>query len=160
MPNESETTSSFPVLFRLLGVIVFGASILGCGQTEIGGGTKGIASGGGSTEAVYGIAEGQKLGFAIFTDIPSDGAVASVGSTWSGAITPQQGKNLEYNGSNDRLNIDGTEYDLANGRVFLVKVNQGDFSVSQLNIPFTDADYRAEFDRIANINEVKAFRGN
>ena len=133
------------------------ASIIGCGKSESGGGSRSVLAGGTSTEAVYGIGEGKKLGFVMFTDIPSEGTVASAGSTWTGHIAPKKGQAVNYKGSADGLDINGTEYKFASGRVFLVSSKDDNISVSQINVPIGDASYDSEIDRIAKTADVQAF---
>ena len=133
------------------------ALIIGCGKFESGGGSRSVLAGGTNTEAVYGFGEGKKLGFVMFTDIPSEGTVASAGSTWTGHIAPKEGQAVVYKGSADGLDINGTEYKFANGRVFLVSSKDDNISVSQLNFPIKDSIYDAEIDRIAETEEVQEF---
>ena len=132
-------------------------SITGCGEFGSGGGSRSVLAEGNNTEAVYGFGEGKKLGFVMFTDIPSEGTVASAGSTWTGHIAPKEGQAVVYKGSADGLDINGTEYKFANGRVFLVSSKDDNISVSQLNVPIGDASYDSEIDRIAKTADVQAF---
>lgn len=60
-------------------------------KEKTGGGSRGIVAGAIAREAVYGIRAGKKLGFVMFTDIPSEGTSVSGGSTWTGHIKPTSG---------------------------------------------------------------------
>ena len=133
------------------------ASIIGCGKYTSGGGSRSVIAGGTSTKAVYGFGEGMQLAFVVFTDIPSDGTVASGGSTWTGRIAPKKGRTVDYKGSADGLDINGNEYSFANGRVFFVSTEEDTISVSQLDVPIRDANYKAEIDRIVETEEVQEF---
>jgi hypothetical protein len=55
------------------------------------------------------------------------------------------------------MDINGTEYEFVKGRVFLVSTKEGRISVNQLDIPISDANYEAEVDRIAELEEVQEF---
>jgi hypothetical protein len=133
------------------------ASFVGCRKFESGGGSRSVVVGSTAYSAVYGFGEGKKLGFVMFTDISSEGTVASAGSTWTGHIAPTTGQTVEYKGSADRLDINGTEYTFANGRVFLVSTQEDNISVIQLNVPIGDSMYDAEIDRIEKTEDVQGF---
>jgi hypothetical protein len=81
----------------------------------------------------------------------------SAGSTWTGHIEPTKGLTVHYQGSADGLEINGTGYTFAKGRVFLVSTKQGSISVGQLDVPIGDAVYDAEIDRIVELDEVQKF---
>ena len=139
-------------------IAVLLASTVGCGKSErTGGGSRGIVAGTIARVSVYGIRAEKRLGFVIFTDLPSEGTIVSAGSTWTGQIKPAKGLAVDYQGSADGLQINGTEYKLANGRVFLVSTKEGNISVDQLNVPVGDAAYDAEIDRIVELEEVQEF---
>ena len=134
------------------------ASIVGCGKLEqTGGGSRGIVAGAIARVAVYGFRAEKKLGFVMFTDIPSEGTSVSAGSTWTGQIEPTKGLTVDYKGSADGLEINGTEYKFANGRVFLVSTKGDTILVDQLNVPIGDIRYDAEIDRIVKLKEVREF---
>ena len=132
-------------------------SIVGCAKDKTGGGSRGIVAGGIAREAVYGILAGKELGFVMFTDLLSEGTSVSGGSTWTGKIKPTEGLTVSYRGSEDGLEIDGTEYTFVNGRVFTVSTKGDALSVDQLDTPIGDALYDAEIDRIVELKEVQAF---
>ncbi len=68
-----------------IAIAVLLASIVGCGKLELtGGGSRSIVAGAIARAAVYGFGAEEKLGFVMFTDIPSEGTMASAGSTWAG----------------------------------------------------------------------------
>ncbi len=140
--------------------VVILASIIGCGKTKSGGGSRSVVVGSDASQAVYGIREGNELGFAIFTDIRPEGTVASAGSTWTGTIAPKTGQTIDYKGSAEGLEINGTEYKFAKGRVFLVSTKEETFTVSQLRVPIGDTNYDAELDRIIETADVQAFLRN
>jgi hypothetical protein len=131
------------------------ASIIGCGKLTSGGGSRSVSAGAENTTAVYGFDGGMKLAFVVFTDISSDGTVASGGSTWTGSIAPKKGRAVNYTGSADRLDINGTEYKFASGRVFFVSTKDDAISVSQLDLPIGDENFDAEIDRIAETEEMQ-----
>lgn len=132
-------------------------SIVGCRKEETGGGSRGIVVGGIAREAVYGIRDRKELGFVMFTDLPSEGTSVSGGSTWTGQIKPTEGLTVSYGGSENGLEIDGTEYKFTDGRVFAVSTKGDTLSVDQLDVPIGGALYDAEIDRIVELKEVQAF---
>lgn len=95
----------------------------------------------------------------IFTDSPSPGTAASASSSWTGYVTAGQGRPLDYHRGSDQLTINGVDFPFAKGRVFLVAMSRGAVSVTQLDVPITDASYKVEFARIAGSGEVKTFLG-
>ena len=78
-------------------------------------------------------------------------------STWTGTIAPKTGQTIDYKGSAEGLEINGTEYKFAKGRVFLVSTKEETFTVSQLKVPIGDTNYDAELDRIIETADVQAF---
>jgi hypothetical protein len=132
-------------------------SIIGCGEFGSGGGTRSVNAGGISARAVYGYSGDKKLGFVMFTDVASEGTVASGGSAWTGSITPKMGQAVDYKGSANGLEINGSQYNFTNGRVFLVSAKDDNVSVRQLNMPIKDASYASEIDRIVKTEEVQQF---
>jgi hypothetical protein len=132
--------------------------VTGCGQKEkSGAGSRGIAKGSVAREAVYGIRTGNKLGFIMFTDIPSLGASSVADSKWTGHIKPEKGLAVDYKGDTHRLQINGTQYDFDEGRVFLVSTDDGSIAVKQLAIPIDDAGFNDEINRLAETKEVTDF---
>ena len=132
--------------------------ITGCGMKEkTGGGSRGIVKGNVAREAVYGIRAGKKLGFIMFTDIPSLGTRTSAGSKWTGHIKPEKGLAIDYKGDTHRLQINGTQYDFDEGRVFLVSTEDGSIAVKQLAIPIDNAGFNDEINRLAETKEVTDF---
>ena len=117
-----------------IAIAVILASIVGCGQKKTGGGSRSIGAGATARASVYGIRAGMKLGFLMFPDIPSEGTNVSAG-----------------------LEINGTEYKFANGRVFLVSTKGDAILVDQLNVSISDIRYDAEIDRIVKLQEVQEF---
>jgi hypothetical protein len=93
----------------------------------------------------------------MFTDVASEGTVASGGSAWTGSITPKMGQAVDYKGSANGLEINGSQYNFTNGRVFLVSAKDDNVSVRQLNMPIKDASYASEIDRIVKTEEVQQF---
>jgi hypothetical protein len=144
-------------LINLIAIAVILASIVGCKKEKTGGGSRSIVAGTTARASVYGISAGMKLGFVMFTDIPSDGANVSAGSTWTGHIEPTKGLAVNYEGSTDELKINGIEHEFAGGRIFLVSTTGDTLSIEQLNVPIGDAPYDAEIDRIVMLKEVQAF---
>jgi len=145
-------------LVNAIAIAVLLASSVGCGKLEIsGGGSRSIAAGAIARAAVYGFRAEKELGFVLFTDIPSEGTSVSAGSTWTGQIEPTKGLAVDYKGSADGLEINGTEYSFANGRVFLVSTKEDNISVDHLDVPIGDAMYDAEIDRIVKLEEVQEF---
>jgi len=67
------------------------------------------------------------------------------------------GPTVHYERTSGGMDIEGTEYEFAKGRVFLVSTEEGRISVNQLDIPTGDAKYGAEMDRIAELEEVQEF---
>lgn len=67
------------------------------------------------------------------------------------------GPTVHYKRTSGGMDIEGTEYEFAKGRVFLVSTEEGRISVNQLDIPIGDAKYDAEMDRIAELEEVQEF---
>lgn len=129
----------------------------GC-RKGTGGGTGSIPAGTTSNTVNYGWSGAdEKLGFIIITDLDNKNTIGSASATWSGSIKPTTGPTVRYESISGGLNINGTNYECANGRVFLASTKEGKVSVSQLDIPISDAKYDAEIDRIAELEEVKAF---
>jgi len=132
----------------------------------------GVGSGGGIGGAVYGVGgtavcgysgANDRLGFVIFTD-QGRGTIGTASSSWRGSLEPVSGPTVHYDGSSGgigidgtKIDIEGTEYKFANGRVFLVSTEGDKISVRQLDIPISDARYDAEIDRISELEEVKEF---
>ena len=136
----------------------------GCGGGSVGGtggGTCGVSGG----TAVYGWSgANDRLGFVIFTDQGAPGTIGTASSSWRGSVKPVSGPTVHYDGSSGgigidgtKIDIEGTEYKFANGRVFLVSTEGDKISVRQLDIPISDAKYEAEIDRIAELEEVQEF---
>ena len=145
---------------RLCGLIALLAMTtqLGCGTFEFkGGGIRSVAAGSSSYLAVYAGGGGEKLVFAIFTNVNSIGNTASAGSSWAGAVTRTNGKSIDYQGDADGIIIDGTTYQYADGRVFLVAAEGDTITVTQLNLPVGESKYDEDFDRLAESDEVKDF---
>jgi hypothetical protein len=143
--------------FSLIAGAVILALTVGCGAGS-GGGTRSIVAGTTSTTAAYGWSGADdQLGFVIFTDIDSQGSIGSASGKWKGYIKPTTGPAVRYESVSGGLDINGTNYDFANGRVFLASAKEGNISVSQLDIPIGDAKYDAEIDRIGEIEEVQKF---
>jgi len=131
---------------------------VGCGELErTGGGSRGVDAGGITKEVVYGIRAGKKLGFAMFTDIPSEGTIVSAGSKWSGHIKPAEGLAVDYRAVAGGLEIHGTKYEFAEGRVFLVSTTEARISVDQLNVVIGEATFEAELDRVSKVEAVQGF---
>jgi len=130
---------------------------VGCSKLQSGGGARSITVGGQACESVYGIRDGDRLAFIVFTDITSDGTVVSAGSDWSGKIAPSSGEALAYDGSSEAIQIDGTDYQFENGRVFLVSGGETGYSVTQVDLPLEDTAFRKEIDRITQVDDVQAF---
>jgi hypothetical protein len=131
----------------------------GCGRTNVsGGGTGGITAGTTKKTVNYGWsgADG-KLGFVIFTDLDSPDTIGTASATWTGCVESPTGPTVHYKRTSGGMDIDGTEYEFAKGRVFLVSTKEGRISVNQLDIPIGDARYEAEIDRIKELAEVQEF---
>ena len=129
----------------------------GCGRGS-GGGTRSITVGQTTTTANYGWdTADNKLGFVIFTDIESPGTIGTASAKWTGSIKSPKGPNVHYKRTSGGMDIDGTEYKFAKGRVFLVSTRADRISVTQLDIPIGDAHYDAEIDRISGLEEVQEF---
>ena len=64
---------------------------------------------------------------------------------------------MQYEGDSDGILIHGTKHKFADGRVFLVETKGGTVWVEQLNVPIGDANYDAEIDRIAELEDVQEF---
>jgi hypothetical protein len=128
----------------------------GCGE-QLGGGSRGIAAGATVKTSVYGIRKGKELAFVIFTDLSSAGTKTSGGSAWTGKIQPSTGPSVEYEGEADGLAINGTRYDFASGRVFLVTATGGTVSAQQLSIPIGSSRYDMEIDSISKRKEIQDF---
>ena len=143
-------------IYRLVCIGIIVASISGCGELEkLGGGSRSIAAGATAKECVYGIRAGKKLGFVIFTGIT--GASTSAGSSWAGHIKPKEGLAVQYEGDSGGLTINGTRYEFANGRVFLVATTSGTVSARQLNIPIGTAQYDVEIESISKQENIQEF---
>lgn len=130
----------------------------GC-QEQLGGGNRSFSVDGAPAKtAVFGIRAGSKLGFIIFTDNTEEGTIPdSWIPSWTGQIKPAKGLGVVYKGSNEGLDINGTAYKFANGRVFLVSLREDSISVTQLNVSNDDATYDAEIGRIAELKELQDF---
>lgn len=135
-------------------LLVFG---FGCNPEKVGGGSRSIIAGDKVNELVYGIRRGMKLGFVMFTDIPSEGAKGSAGSSWSGYIKHTNGLTVNYKSSSDGLFIDGTEYKYAKGKIFLVSTKEGSILVEQLDAPIGDLAFEREISKIEKLKEVQEF---
>ena len=130
----------------------------GCGTSgKGGGGTRSITAGTTTTTAVYGWGADDKLGFVIFTDLDTPDTVGSASSKWTGYIESPTAPTVHYGHTSDGMDINGTEYKFANGRVFLVSAKEGSISVRQLDIPIGDLVYDTEIDRIAKLEEIQEF---
>ena len=142
---------------RIVGLAAISV-VLVLGGGGSGGGTRSITAGTTATTAAYGWGGADdKLGFVLFTDLDSQGTIGSASGKWTGSIKPTIGPTVHYKGTSGGLDINGTNYDFANGGVFLASTKEGEVSVSQLDIPISDAKYDAEIDRIAEREEVQAF---
>jgi hypothetical protein len=153
----------------MIGLTVFSVVLVfsgGCGGGSgegIGGGVYGV--GGGTAVCGYSGAN-DRLGFVIFTDQGRD-TIGTASSSWRGSVKTVSGPTVHYDGSSggigidgSKIDIEGTEYNFANGRVFLVSTEGDEISVRQLDIPLSDVRYDAEIDRIAALKEVQEFLGN
>ena len=67
------------------------------------------------------------------------------------------GPTVHYKRTSGGMDIEGTEYEFAKGRVFLVSTEEGRISVNQLDIPIGDAKYDAEIVRLAELEKVLEF---
>ena len=141
-------------------VLVFSSGCGGGNGAGIGGGVHSVGGG----RAVSGFSgANDRLGFVIFTD-QGRGTIGTASSSWRGSVKPVSGPTVHYDGSSGgigidgtKIDIEGTEYKFANGRVFLVSIEGDKISVRQLDIPISDANYEAEVDRIAELEEVQEF---
>ena len=131
----------------------------GCGTSgKSGSGTRSISVGTTTTTAVYGWSGADdKLGFVIFADLDTPDNVASASAKWTGYIESPTGTTVHYSHTSGGMDINGTEYRFAQGRVFLVSAKEGSISVRQLDIPIRDAVYDTEIDRIAELETVQEF---
>ena len=143
----------FPRVLCMIGAL---ALMSGC-QEKLGGGTRSIATGATAKKCVYGIRSGKELGFVIFTDLSGEGTKSSAGSTWTGQIQPATGPAVQYEGDSDGLTINGTRYEFANGRVFLVTTTGSMVSEQQLSVPIGTARFDAEIDSIVKRKEIQNF---
>lgn len=145
---------------RVIGITAFAAILVmssGC-DSGSGSGTRSITVGPTTVTAVYGWSgANNKLGFVIFSDLDTPDNVASASAKWAGYIESPAGLTVHYKHTAGGMDINGTEYKFAKGRVFLVSAKEGSMLVSQLDIPIRDAEYRAELNRIAEREEVQAF---
>ena len=135
------------------------ASSSGCGRGNVSGGATGGIGGGTTKKTVncgWSGADG-KLGFVIFADLDSQKPIGTASSGWTGSIESPTGPTVHYKRTSGGMDINGTEYEFAKGRVFLVSTKEGRISVNQLDIPIGDAKYDAEIDRIAELEEVQEF---
>ncbi|MDA9859522.1 hypothetical protein N9D23_15575 [Rubripirellula sp.] len=144
----------------VIGITAFAAILAmssGC-DSGSGSGTRSITVGPTTVTAVYGWSgANNKLGFVIFSDLDTPDNVASASAKWAGYIESPAGLTVHYKHTAGGMDINGTEYKFAKGRVFLVSTKEGSMLVSQLDIPIRDAEYRAEINRIAEREEVQAF---
>ena len=62
---------------------------------------------------------------------------------------------IQYAGDAGGLAINGTRYEFANGRVFVVTTIGGTVASQQLNIPIGNAPYDAEIDAIVKQPEIE-----
>ena len=142
-------------------MLVLGSGCGGGSDGATGGGTGRVRGG----TAVFGWSgANDRLGFVIFTDEGAPGTIGTASSSWRGSVKPVSGPTVHYDGSSGgigidgtKIDIEGTEYKFANGRVFLVSTEGDKISVRQLDIPISDARYDAEIDRIAELDEVQEF---
>jgi hypothetical protein len=149
MKSRLIVLTAFSVILALSG---------GCGRVRSGSGTGKVTAGTTKTTANYGWSGADdRLGFVIFTDLDSPGTIGSVSSSWTGSIESPTGPTVHHKRTSDGMDINGTEYEFAKGRVFLVSTKEGRISVNQLDIPISDANYEAEVDRIAELEEVQEF---
>lgn len=162
MKTSNVTLDLKPSSLFSIALIVVASMTIGCGKLETmqrGGGARGIRASDGSAEAVYGTRDGGRLAFIVFTDITSDGTVASAGSNWSGKIAPTNGPTMTYAGSNDGIKINESEYKFDEGRVFLVSTKDDQFSITQLDLPIEDTAAGTEIDRLTETEELRRFLG-
>ena len=141
-------------------ILVFSSGCGGGTNGGIGGSVYGVD---GSTAVCGYSGANDRLGFVIFTDQGS-GTIGTASSSWRGSVKPVSGSTVHYDGSSGgigidgaKIDIEGTEYKFANGRVFLVSIQGDKISVRQLDIPISDAKYEAEIDRISELEEVQEF---
>ena len=118
----------------------------------------------------YGIGE-NGVAFVIFTDLSTTEGVFSrvrgesgfFSSRQSGSVQSNTGKLIEYVGEDGVLTINGQEFSLADGAVFLVTTEEDNANAQQLNLPieataeFTTEKFQEEVRRIAENPDVNEF---
>ena len=96
-----------------LALVIGGCSVRGSALYEIEG------------NAILYAVDGGEAAFLIYTDIQGgsqeDGAMATQDEAFSGRLTNDAGLRIDYHSDGSSLTIAGQEYDLANGRVFLLQ---------------------------------------
>lgn len=105
----------------------------------------------------YGYYADDTLGYFIVTDVANEGAVATAWGSWKGEIDPNAGPKIKYQATRDGIDITGTTYDFAAGRVFLITTTPGSFGVKQIKLPFRGDPYQTEMEKLGKSKEVQEF---
>lgn len=140
-----------PLTVAFIAIVMLGGlAYLRLCDERLGGGSRSAhVPDGPKLEAVFGIRSGGGLGFVVFVDFPdAQGPItASGGSRWRGEVRDESGRGLSYAASPSRLTIDEREFDLGDGRVFLVRLGASPEQL-QLDIPPGDAQHDAAIEAI------------
>ena len=147
------------VVLWLIASFAFGVLLInnGCLKYQRGGGFLNIETGGSPINAVYGTREAGRLGFIIFSDLTGPETSGSGGFFWKGQVLTEKGRGFRYQKYHSGLEINGTEYDFTNGRVFFVSDEMERLVISQLNIPLLDAKSDIEIKRLITLKELQKF---
>lgn len=67
----------------------------------------------------------------------------------------KRGRGFRFQKYHSGLEINGTEYDFTNGRVFLVSDEMDQLVITQLNIPLMDAKADVEIKRLMKLKKLQ-----
>ena len=135
---------------------------MGCGAAAGSGGR--LIQGETDLVACHGT-QGNDVVFVIFSDLMGGDSSEGYGTrgsgsarSWYGSISPKDGEAIRYESDGTTLDLDGTQYSLADGRVFCVTKSKGELKIAQLASPTTTGAEQLP-DKLKTLAETEEVQG-
>ena len=83
---------------------------------------------------LYGLGSGETLDFVVFAEFATPEATTYSNSTGSGSATHDSGVAVQYSASRTGIEINGSSFEYADGRVFVADARTGEVQLEQLDL--------------------------